>query len=138
MSRNPDKNKDKNTDRTGPQGPAQPEASRHEGAEHGWSPDVDGTNQQDNPSAHRSFHPERYAPAPGPGRTVSAQESGNPHGRPTKGGGRGGEEIAAKGEDGMHDEGPKGTSRRPSGSKDASAFTGIRPQDHRTEGPSGR
>ncbi|MFB8396155.1 hypothetical protein [Streptomyces yangpuensis] len=117
---------------------SQHEASRHQGAQHGWSPDVDETRQQDNPSAHRSFHPDRYAPAKGPGRTVSKEESGNPHGRPTESSSRRGEELADKGEDGMHDKGPKGKSRRPSGSKDASAFTGIRPEDHRTEGPAGR
>lgn len=36
---------------------------RHKGSEqHGCSPDVDETRQQENKSAHRSFHPERYAP----------------------------------------------------------------------------
>ncbi|MFC9293761.1 hypothetical protein ACFTWH_06870 [Streptomyces sp. NPDC057011] len=118
---------------------SQHKASRHGGAEHGWSPDVDETRQQDNPSAHRSFHPDRYAaPAAGPGRTVSSQESGNPHGRPVKSDSRSGEELAAKGEDGRHDRGRKGKSQRPSGGKDASAFTGIRPQDHGSEGPAGR
>lgn len=113
-------------------------ASRHEGAEHGWSPDVDETRQQDNPSAHRSFHPDQYAPDKGTGRTVSKEEAGNPHGRPAKTSGRRGEEVAAKGDDGLHDKGPKGRSQRPSGGKDAGAFTGIRPQDHETDGPAGR
>lgn len=59
--------------------------SRHEGTkQHGWSPDVDETRQQDNPSAHRSFHPDEYAPDKGPGRTVSKEEAGNPHGKPVK------------------------------------------------------
>ncbi|MFD0427928.1 hypothetical protein ACFQ60_06125 [Streptomyces zhihengii] len=40
--------------------------SRHGGAQHGWSPDVDETRRQDNPSAHRSFHPERHAPGKDP------------------------------------------------------------------------
>ncbi|AQT70714.1 MULTISPECIES: hypothetical protein [Streptomyces] len=119
-------------------GTSQHKASRHGGAEHGWSPDIDEERQQDNPSAHRSFHPDRYAPAPGAGRTVSKEESGNPHGRPTESSSRGGEEVARKGEDGMRDKGPRGKSQRPSGSKDASAFTGVRPEDHRTEGPAGR
>lgn len=44
-------------------------ASRHKGTEHhGWSPDVDETRQQENPSAHRSFHTEEHAPSRGPGR----------------------------------------------------------------------
>lgn len=41
--------------------PSQPKhgkgPSPHEGTkQHGWSPDVDETRQQENPSAHRSFH----------------------------------------------------------------------------------
>ncbi|MFD3875844.1 hypothetical protein [Streptomyces sp. NPDC058623] len=43
--------------------PSQPAHSEgpcpHKGTDqHGWSPDVDETKQQDNPSAHRSFHPD--------------------------------------------------------------------------------
>ncbi|MFG2714121.1 hypothetical protein ACGFX2_26735 [Streptomyces goshikiensis] len=106
-------------------------ASRFEGTkQHGWSPDVDETKQQDNPSAHRSFHPEKNAPAKGPGRTVSKEESGNPHGNPSKSMGKRGEERSkGSGEKGMHDLGPRGRSQRPSGTKDASATTGIDPQD---------
>lgn len=110
------------------QGKAQ---SRHEGTEqHGWSPDVDTTSQQENPSAHRSFHADRYAPPKGSGRTVSKEEAGNPHGKPTKSSSRRGEEQSAtSAEKGMHDTGPQGRSHRPSGTKDASATTGVDPQD---------
>lgn len=58
---------------------------RHKGTkQHGWSPDVDETRQQDNPSAHRSFHPDQHAPAKGSGREVSKEEAGDPHGKPVK------------------------------------------------------
>ncbi|MFE9934293.1 hypothetical protein [Streptomyces sp. NPDC005533] len=98
--------------------------------QHGWSPDVDSTRQQDNPSAHRSFHAEEYAPKKGPGRTVSKEEEGNPHGKPVKSTSDRGEEQSKGGhQDGMHDTGPKGRSRRPSGTRDASAVTGVDPQD---------
>ncbi|MFJ3519714.1 hypothetical protein [Streptomyces sp. NPDC090131] len=106
--------------------------SPHKGTEqHGWSPDVDETRQQVNPSAHRSFHPEQYAPAKGPGRKVAKEEAGNPHGRPTKSMSGRGEDRSKAGsdEEGMHDTGPKGRSQRPSGTKDASASTGVDPQD---------
>ncbi|MFD3539153.1 hypothetical protein ACFWUQ_06585 [Streptomyces sp. NPDC058662] len=106
--------------------------SPHKGtAQHGWSPDVDETRQQDNPSAHRSFHPDQYAPGKGKGRTVAAEEAGNPHGRPTESTSRRGEDHSEAGSDdkGMHDTGPRGRSRRPSGTKDASATTGVDPQD---------
>ncbi|MFE2927939.1 hypothetical protein [Streptomyces goshikiensis] len=115
-----------------PTEPSQGEgASRFKGSkQHGWSPDVDETKQQDNPSAHRSFHPEKYAPGKGPGRTVSKEEAGNPHGRPSKSmGKRGEEQKKGSGDQGMHDLGPKGRSQRPSGTKDASATTGVDPQD---------
>ncbi|MET7978945.1 hypothetical protein ABZW44_39345 [Streptomyces mirabilis] len=106
--------------------------SRHKGTQqHGWSPDVDETRQQDNPSAHRSFHPDQHAPDKGPGRTVSKEEAGNPHGRPVKSTSHRGEEQskARSDEKGMHDTGPKGRSQRPSGTRDASATTGVDPQD---------
>ncbi len=105
--------------------------SPHKGTDqHGWSPDVDETKQQDNPSAHRSFHPDQYAPAPGPGRTVSEEEAGNPHGKPTKSlGSRGEQRKKGSGDKGMHDLGPRGRSQRPSGTKDASASPGVDPQD---------
>ncbi|MFD3808538.1 hypothetical protein ACFWTC_34330 [Streptomyces sp. NPDC058619] len=105
--------------------------SPHKGTEqHGWSPDVDETRQQDNPSAHRSFHPDKYAPAKGPGRTVSKEESGNPHGTPSKSmSSRGEEQGKGSGDKGTHGTGPRGRSQRPSGTKDASASTGVDPQD---------
>ncbi|MFD9481933.1 MULTISPECIES: hypothetical protein [Streptomyces] len=105
--------------------------SRHKGSkQHGWSPDVDETRQQDNPSAHRSFHPDKYAPAKGPGRKISKEEAGNPHGKPSKSmGTRGEDQKKGTGDKGMHDLGPRGRSQRPSGTKDASATTGVDPQD---------
>ncbi|MCY0946087.1 hypothetical protein [Streptomyces antarcticus] len=105
--------------------------SPHKGTnQHGWSPDVDETTQQDNPSAHRSFHPDEYAPAKGPGRKVSKEEAGNPHGKPVKSHGTRGEDQSKGSEEtGMHDTGPRGRSQRPSGTKDASAATGVDPQD---------
>lgn len=104
--------------------------SRHEGKQHGWSPDVDETRQKENPSAHRSFHPDEYAPAKGPGRTVSKEEAGNPHGKPSKSRGtRGEDQKTGSGDKGMHDRGKRGRSQRPSGTKDASAITGVDPQD---------
>ncbi|WP_405705573.1 hypothetical protein OG264_02280 [Streptomyces xanthophaeus] len=105
--------------------------SRFEGTEpHGWSPDVAEARQQENPSAHRSLHPDTHAPAKGPGRTVSAEEAGNPHGKPVKSHGtRGEDQGKPSGEKGMHDTGPRGRSQRPSGTKDASASTGVDPQD---------
>ncbi|MEV6400398.1 hypothetical protein AB0M39_37400 [Streptomyces sp. NPDC051907] len=105
--------------------------SPHKGTEqHGWSPDVDETSQQENPSAHRSFHPDKYAPGKGPGRAVPEEEAGNPHGKPVKSSGRRGEEQSKDSEEkGMHDRGSRGPSQRPSGTKDASASTGVDPQD---------
>ncbi|MGW7348497.1 hypothetical protein [Streptomyces sp. NPDC054854] len=78
----------------------------------GWSPDVEETRQQDNPSARRSFHPEQYAPAKSPGRKVAKEEVGNPHGRPTMSMSSGGEDRSKSGSDegGMRDTGSKGRS----------------------------
>ncbi|MFJ6785741.1 hypothetical protein [Streptomyces yangpuensis] len=107
-------------------------ASPHKGtAQHGWSPDVDATHTQDNPSARRSFHPDEHAPQKGSGRRISAKEAGNPHGQPVKSSSRRGERQAKTGggDEGMHDTGPKGHSRRPSGTRDASAVTGVDPKD---------
>ncbi|MFB7462675.1 hypothetical protein ACFCZ1_04045 [Streptomyces sp. NPDC056224] len=112
--------------------PSQGEAiSRHSGQQHGWSPDVDATRQQENPSAKRSFEPERHAPKPGPGRKVSKEETKGSGADVGKSEGRRGEQQApgSKGEKGMRDLGPQGASRRPSGTRDASAVTGIDPQD---------
>ncbi|WP_374772132.1 hypothetical protein OG756_02400 [Streptomyces sp. NBC_01310] len=106
------------------------EISRHSGAQHGWSPDVDATHQQENPSAKRSFQPEKHAPAPGPGRKVSKEEEKGSGVDVGKSEGRRGEQRASKGKGkGMHDLGPQGASRRPSGTRDASAVTGVDPQD---------
>ncbi|EDX20399.1 hypothetical protein SSAG_00190 [Streptomyces sp. Mg1] len=44
-------------------------------------------HRRDSPSAHRSFHPEQYGPARGPGR--------KPHGRPAK-------SISGRGEEPEH------------------------------------
>ncbi|MFJ9342335.1 hypothetical protein ACIRP0_24040 [Streptomyces sp. NPDC101733] len=91
---------------------------------------MDETRQQDNPSAHRSFHPDKYAPAKGPGRTVSKEEAGNPHGKPSESlSSRGEDQKTGSGDTGMYDRGKRGRSQRPSGTKDASATTGVDPQD---------
>ncbi|MFD7231103.1 hypothetical protein [Streptomyces sp. NPDC059881] len=104
--------------------------SRHKGAQHGWSSDVDETRQQENPSAHRSFHPDEYAPSKGSGRKVSKEESESVPGDTVESTGRRGEQQGkGSGEKGMHDKGRRGRSQRPSGSKDASASTGVDPQD---------
>jgi hypothetical protein len=98
--------------------------------ERGWGPSVDSTRTQDNPSSHRSFHPETYAPKPGPGRTVSEEEGTEVTGSTVGSDGRRGEDQAKKGDQqGHHDTGPRGKSQRPSGTTDASAVTGINPQD---------
>ncbi|MEU9304693.1 hypothetical protein [Streptomyces sp. NPDC048269] len=92
---------------------------------------MDATRQQENPSAERSFHAEEHAPAPGPGRKVSNEETKGSGVDVGKSEGRRGERQAkgAKGEKGMRDLGPQGASQRPSGTRDASAVTGIDPQD---------
>ncbi|MFF2789891.1 hypothetical protein ACFVT6_24590 [Streptomyces sp. NPDC058049] len=87
-------------------------------------------SQPENPSARRSFHPDEYAPDKGPGRTVSKEEAGNPHGKLVKSrGARGEDQSKGSGAKGMHDLGPRGRSQRPSGTKDACASTGVDPQD---------
>ncbi|MFF1837184.1 hypothetical protein ACFVXE_23710 [Streptomyces sp. NPDC058231] len=105
--------------------------SRHGGKhQHGWSSDVDETHQQDNPSAHRSFHPEEYAPDSGSGRKVSKEEKTGVPADTAKSTSRRGEDLAGRSkEKGLHDTGSKGHSGRPSGTKDASAGTGVDPQD---------
>ncbi|WP_030768120.1 hypothetical protein [Streptomyces sp. NRRL F-2664] len=104
--------------------------SRHEGTEqHGWSPDVDSTHTQDNPSARRSFdRPEKSGAAPGSsrgGRKAAPEDEGTP----VQSASRRGEDVAKKGQKGHHDQGARGRSQRPSGGKDASAYTGVDPQD---------
>lgn len=80
---------------------------------------------------HRLFHPDHRAPDKGPGRKVSKEEAGNPHGRPVKSTSDRGEERseARSDERGMHDTGPKDRSQRPGGTRDASGTTGVDPQD---------
>jgi hypothetical protein len=95
---------------------------------------VDETRQQDNPSAHRSFHPGEHAEDRGPGRTKSKEETKPVPGDTSKSTGARGEEYADNDEKGMRDTGRRGRSQRPSGTKDASATTGVDPQDP----PSGR
>ncbi|MEU3184015.1 hypothetical protein ABZ707_07360 [Streptomyces sp. NPDC006923] len=113
--------------------------SRFEGRDqHGWAPDVDDTTQQPNPSAHRSFHPGKHAPEPDAGRAATDEDKKkSTAGTPLESTSRRGEEQAGKSE-GMHDKGPKGRSQRPSGSKDASAFTGVDPQDPPSKKPGKR
>ncbi|MFD3500393.1 hypothetical protein [Streptomyces sp. NPDC058678] len=103
--------------------------SRHQGTgQHGWSPDVDETRQQDNPSARRSFDAEQ-AGDKGRGRTKSKEEKKSVPGDTVESDSARGEEYAGENEKGMRDTGRKGRSQRPSGTKDASAFTGVDPQD---------
>ncbi|MBW8819083.1 MAG: hypothetical protein JF598_12845 [Streptomyces sp.] len=103
--------------------------SRHQGTgQHGWSPDVDETRQQDNPSAERSFRAE-HAGKPGPGRTKSAEETKSVPGDTVKSPNASGEEYGDADEKGRRDTGRKGRSQRPSGTKDAAAKTGVDPQD---------
>lgn len=85
--------------------------------------------RQDNPSAHRSFHPDEYAPEPGPGRKVSEEEHEGVTGDTAESSGRSGEKYAKKAEKGMHGTGRKGKSGRPSGGRDASATTGVDAQE---------
>ncbi|MFG3506914.1 hypothetical protein ACGF5F_15525 [Streptomyces sp. NPDC047821] len=106
--------------------------SRHKGSEHhGWSPDVDETRQQENPSARRSFRAQD-APPPGPGRKTSKEERTSVPGDRAESGTTRGEEYGEKSEKGMRDTGRKGRSGRPSGTKDDTAFTGVDPNDTET------
>lgn len=103
--------------------------SRHRGTEHhGWSPDVDETRQQDNPSAERSFHPEEHAPPPGPGRKTAKEEKRAVPGDTVRSDSSRGEEYAEKSEEGMQDTGRRGRSQRPSGTKEDTAYTGVDPR----------
>ncbi|MET7683940.1 hypothetical protein [Streptomyces sp. NPDC005423] len=108
--------------------------SRHQGTEqHGWSPDVDETRQQDNPSAHRSFHPAEAAGERGRGRAKSPEETKPVPGDTTESLSASGEEYGEAHEKGRRDTGRRGRSQRPSGTKDASATTGVDPQDPPSE-----
>ncbi|MET9962434.1 hypothetical protein ABZ128_25795 [Streptomyces sp. NPDC006326] len=104
--------------------------SRHQGTEqHGWSPDVDATHQEENPSARRSFHTEEHTPDTAP-RSRSSRDRKADEGTPVKSDSRSGEKVSKKsgGDKGHHDLGTRGRSQRPSGGKDADAFTGVDPQ----------
>ncbi|MFF3448385.1 hypothetical protein ACFYXJ_14780 [Streptomyces sp. NPDC002667] len=86
-------------------------------------------SQQSNPSPHRSFHPDTYAPKPDRPRKVPTKQE-----KAASGEGTPSESLTPRGEDrgksrGMHDTGRRGQSRRPSGTKDASAYTGVDPDD---------
>jgi hypothetical protein len=106
------------------------EENPHKGQEHhGWSPDVDEAGQQPNDSAHRSFHPDTYAPDTGTSRKTMEPGEDVPPASPVESTSRRGEEHAEKPDKGTHDTGPKGPSRRPSGTRDASGRTGVDPQD---------
>ncbi|MFE7543742.1 hypothetical protein [Streptomyces platensis] len=104
--------------------------SMHKGTEqHGWSPDVDQTEQQKNESAGRSFRPEEYAPEKDRSKESGGQEKVPPASE-VKSETRSGEQRAAETEEkGMRDMGRKGPSRRPSGGRDAEAHTGVDPQE---------
>lgn len=109
--------------------------SRHEGDDqHGWSPDVDATHQEGNPSAHRSFHPDRYAPS-GKNREPTQEDiEASLAGTPVNDVSRSGEaQAGTSGKKQVEDTGPRGQSGRPSGRKDTSEFTGVDAQDPETE-----
>ncbi|MFJ5774615.1 hypothetical protein [Streptomyces sp. NPDC093094] len=100
--------------------------------QHGWASDVDETRQQDNPSAHRSFHSDEYGGGKSAGRTKSKEETRQVPGDTVKSDSARGEEYAGGNEKGRRSTGPKGRSQRPSGTKDASATTGVDPQEPRS------
>ncbi|MFI8966351.1 hypothetical protein ACIGO8_30055 [Streptomyces sp. NPDC053493] len=97
--------------------------------QHGWSPDVDETRQQDNPSAARSFHAEKHAPPPGKGRKPAAEEEREVPGDTVHSDTTSGEKRGRSSDKGMRDTGRRGRSGRPSGTKDDSAFTGVDADD---------
>ncbi|MFJ8623799.1 hypothetical protein ACIRD3_13265 [Kitasatospora sp. NPDC093550] len=103
------------------------QASRHEGAHHGWSGDIDAEEQQPNDSAHRSFHPDEYAPEPGPGREPSKEERQGVPGQTVESKGPRGEEQGPS--EHRRDHGPQGPSGRPSGGYSQKARTGVDPQE---------
>ncbi|MET9150495.1 hypothetical protein [Streptomyces griseoflavus] len=117
--------------------PSQPSRGRgpgrHQGTEHhGWSPDVDETRQEENPSARRSFHAEEHAPSRGAGRKRAREERTPVPGDVARSDAKRGEEHADQGEEGRRSTGRRGRSGRPSGTKDESAFTGVDPGDSDT------
>ncbi|MFE7775234.1 hypothetical protein ACFU5O_15280 [Streptomyces sp. NPDC057445] len=104
--------------------------------QHGWSPDVDDKHQ-DNPSGHRSFHPHVYAPWSKKSHSASHEDKeASAVGTPVQSDSRSGEDRGGKAEEeGMRDTGSRGRSQRPSGSRDARAYTGVDPQDPQTDTP---
>lgn len=103
------------------------QASRFDGEQHGWSGDIDAQEQQGNDSAHRSFHPEKYAPEPGPGREPSKEEDTGVPGQSVESEGPRGEEQGPSKH--RRDHGTKGPSGRPAGSYSQKARTGVDPQE---------
>ncbi|WP_328672616.1 hypothetical protein [Streptomyces sp. NBC_00328] len=94
-----------------------------------WGPSVNDESQQPNPSAHRSFHPDTYAPEPDEPRKAPTKKE-----KEASAAGTPSDSLTARAEDrgkseGTHDTGRHGASRRPSGKKDASAYTGVNPDD---------
>ncbi|MEW1611319.1 MULTISPECIES: hypothetical protein [unclassified Streptomyces] len=113
------------------------EPSRFKGeGQHGWAPDVDEKSQQPNPSAHRSFNPDTYAPEPDRPRKKPTDEEkrASLEGTPLESSTRRGEDRG--GDSDMHGTGRRGKSRRPSGEKDASAHTGVDAQERQGGDPS--
>ncbi|MFD5634209.1 hypothetical protein ACFWJM_08725 [Streptomyces sp. NPDC127077] len=112
------------------QPPQEPQSRTSEGERQlRWGPSVNDESQQPNPSAHRSFHPDQYAPEPDRPRKVPTKKE-----KEASGAGTPADSLTARAEDrgkstGMHDTGRRGQSRRPSGEKDASAYTGVDPDD---------
>ncbi|MER7814817.1 hypothetical protein ACIOWI_17310 [Streptomyces sp. NPDC087659] len=105
--------------------------SRFKGQDqHGWAEDVDDT-AQDNPSGHRSFHPDTYAGGSKKSRRPTEEEkAASLEGTTVESDSRRGEDQGGKqGQKGMRDTGPRGKSQRPSGAKSSSAFSGVDPQD---------
>ncbi|EFL37523.1 MULTISPECIES: hypothetical protein [Streptomyces] len=120
-------------DRKSPQPSRGQGPGRHRGSEqHGWSPDVDDTRQEENPSARRSFHAEEHAPSRGAGREPAKEERASVPGDVARSDARRGEEYADQEEEGRRGTGRRGRSGRPGGTKDESAFTGVDPDDSDT------
>jgi len=90
--------------------------------------DVDGTRPQDNPSARRPFRAEE-AGEKGRGRRKSREETKSVPGDTVDSRSASAEEYGAADEKGRRDTGRKGRSQRPSGTKDASAKTGVDARD---------
>jgi len=116
--------------KTAKQPPQEPGPHTSEGErQQRWGPSVNDESQQPNPSPHRSFHPDKYAPEPDEPRKAPTKKE-----KEASGVGTPSDSLTASAEDrgtseGMHDTGRRGTSHRPSGKKDASAYTGVNPDD---------